>query len=191
MGEGTTSASQTRTAKAAGTRVGSTSSRITELEPELERIAEASGCELVHAELKGGTLRLFLDKPEGATPGGVTLSDCEHVSKQVSAWLDVVDFGKSRYVLEVSSPGLDRQLYRPRDYERFVGRKTRVTLEDPGTGKRRTVVGRLESFERPEPVSGEIASEEDARVVVTVEPKGERLEVRLRDIRQARLEIEL
>ncbi len=181
MGEGTTGASQTRTAKAAGTAIGSTSSRLAELEPELERIAEAAGCELVHAELKGGTLRLFLDKPEG-----VTLSDCEHVSKQVSAWLDVVDFGKSRYVLEVSSPGLDRQLYRPRDYARFVGRKARVTLEDPETGKRKTVVGRLEGFERPEGVP-----EEDARVVVVAEPKEERLEVRLRDIRQARLEIEL
>ena len=188
MGEGTTGASQMRTAKAAG--IGSIG-RIAELEPELGRIAEAAGCELVHAELKGGTLRLFLDKPEGVTPGGVTLSDCEHVSKQVSAWLDVVDFGKSRYVLEVSSPGLDRQLYRPRDYARFVGRKARVTLEDPETGKRRTVSGRLESFERPEPVSGETATEEDARVVVIAEPKAERLEVRWRDIRQARLEIEL
>lgn len=175
MGEGTTGASETKTAKAGA------AGRLAELEPELERIAEAAGCELVHVELKGGTLRVFLDKPEG-----VNLSDCEYVSKQVSAWLDVVDFGKSRYVLEVSSPGLDRQLYRPRDYERFVGRKVRVTLEDPETGKRRTVVGRLDAFERPES-----ASEEDARVVVTAEPKEERLMVRLRDIRQARLEIEL
>jgi len=147
------------------------------------RIAEAAGCELWHVELKGGTLRLFLDKPEG-----VTLSDCEHVSKQVSAYLDVVDFGKRRYVLEVSSPGLDRQLHRPRHIERFVGRKLRVTLEDPETGRKRTVVGRLEAFERP---AGEEAPEEDARLVVATEPKGERLAVSWRDIRQARLEIEL
>jgi ribosome maturation factor RimP len=176
MGEGTTGASEKRTGQPAG--------RLAELRPELEQIAEATGCELYHVELKGGVLRIFLDKPEG-----VTLSDCEYVSKQVSAYLDVVDFGKSRYVLEVSSPGLDRQLYRPRDYERFVGSKVRVTVDDPATGKRKTVVGRLESFERPPAV--ETAPEEDARVVVVEEPKGERLEVKVREIRQARLEIEL
>lgn len=168
------------TGKTGGTAGGGTG-RMTALRPELERIAEAAGCELVHAELKGAALRLFLDRPEG-----VTLSDCEHVSKQVSAYLDVVDFGKSRYVLEVSSPGLDRQLYRARDYERFVGKKVRVTLDDPETGKRKTVVGRLESFERPEGVS-----DDEARVVVVAEPKGERYELRPREIRMARLEIEL
>src|SRR5437868_2319022 len=71
--------------------------RIAEIQPELEQIADAAGCELVHVEIKGGILRLFIDKPEG-----VTLADCEHVSKLASAWLDVVDFGKSRYLLEVS-----------------------------------------------------------------------------------------
>lgn len=180
MGEGTTGAGRTTTARTSGS-----AGKLGELRPEIERIAGAAGCELWHAELKGGTLRLFLDKPEG-----VTLSDCEHVSKQVSAYLDVVDFGKSRYVLEVSSPGLDRQLYQPGHYERFVGRKVRVTLEDPETGKRRTVTGRLEAFEKPEDAP-EDALEKTARVVVIEEPKGERLEVALRDIRQARLEIEL
>ncbi|HEX7186314.1 MAG TPA: ribosome maturation factor RimP [Thermoanaerobaculia bacterium] len=155
--------------------------RVAELRPELEQIAEAAGCELVHVEIKGGVLRLILDKPEG-----VSLGDCEHVSRQVSAFLDVADFGKSRYVLEVSSPGLDRPLYRPRDYERFLGRLARVTVEDPETGKKRTVIGRLQEFERPEG-----ASEEDARVIVVEEPRGERHEIALRNIRQARLEIEL
>ncbi len=179
MGEGTTGASQTTTARAAGT------GRLGELLPEIERIAEHSGCELWHAELKGGTLRVLIDKAEG-----VTLSDCEHVSKLVSAYLDVVDFGKSRYVLEVSSPGLDRPLHRLRHWESSVGRKVRVTLEDPQTGKRRTVTGRLEAFEKPEDTpEGDL--EKTARVVVIEEPKGERLEVALRDIRQARLEIEL
>jgi len=147
MGEGgTKGASETTTAKTAGRTGGLSAGRLAEIRPEIESIARASGCELWHAELKGGTLRLFLDKPEE----GVTLSDCEYVSKLVSAYLDVVDFGKSRYVLEVSSPGLDRQLYRPDHFERFVGHKARVTLEDPVTGRRRTVVGRLEAFERPE-----------------------------------------
>jgi len=154
---------------------------IAELQPELESIVESAGCELVHAEVKGGILRLFIDRPEG-----VSLGDCEHVSKLASAWLDVVDFGQSRYVLEVSSPGLDRQLYRARDYARFVGRKVRVTMDDPETRRKRTVVGRLEAFDLP---AG--APEGEARVVVVAEPKGERHEVSLRDIRQARLEIEL
>jgi ribosome maturation factor RimP len=155
--------------------------RIAEIQPELEQIAEAAGCELVHVEIKGGVLRLFIDKPEG-----VSLADCEHVSKLASAWLDVMDFGKSRYVLEVSSPGLDRQLYKARDYARFVGRKVRVTVEDPETRKKKTVVGRLEAFDLAEG-----APEGDARVAVAVEPKGERLEVSLKDIRVARLEVEL
>ena len=155
--------------------------RLEELRPELEQIADSAGCELVHAELKGAVLRLFIDRPEG-----VTLADCEHVSRQVSAFLDVVDFGPGRYVLEVSSPGLDRQLYRARDWERFVGRRVRVTMGDPATGKKRTVVARLDAFDRPEGVS-----DEDARAVLVEEPKGERTEVRLRDVRQARLEIEL
>jgi ribosome maturation factor RimP len=156
--------------------------RIAELQPELESIADSAGCELVHAEIRGGTLRLVLDKPEG----GISLADCEHVSKLASAWLDVVDFGKSRYVLEVSSPGLDRPLYRARDYTRFLGSLVRVTLEDPETRRKRTVVGRLQAFELPEG-----APEGDARVVVVEEPKGERHEMSYRDIRQARLEIEL
>jgi ribosome maturation factor RimP len=156
--------------------------RIAELQPELESIADSAGCELVHAEIRGGTLRLVLDKPEG----GISLADCEHVSKLASAWLDVVDFGKSRYVLEVSSPGLDRPLYRPRDYTRFLGSLVRVTVEDPETRRKRTLVGRLQAFELPEG-----APEGDARVVVVEEPKGERHELSYRDIRQARLEIEL
>jgi ribosome maturation factor RimP len=156
------------------------SSRIDEVRPEIEKIAEATGCELVHAELKGGTMRLFLDKPEG-----VSLADCEHVSKLVSAYLDVVDFGKGRYLLEVSSPGLDRQLYRPRDYERFLGRLARVALTEPETGVRRTVVGRLQELLPSE------TSEDDRVLVVVDEKSGERTETRLRDIRSARLEIEL
>src|SRR5215211_6905337 len=83
MGEGgTKGASEMTTAKTVARAGGSTAGRLADIRPEIESIAEASGCELWHAELKGGTLRLFLDKPEG-----VTLSDCEHVSKLVSAYL--------------------------------------------------------------------------------------------------------
>ncbi|HEX6904597.1 MAG TPA: ribosome maturation factor RimP [Thermoanaerobaculia bacterium] len=161
-----------------------TPDRIAELTPELEQIAAASGCELVHAELKGGVLRVFVDKPEGQ--GGVTLEDCSHVSRQISALLDVLDFGKSRYILEVSSPGLDRQLYKPRDYERFAGRLARVTLDDPETGKKATVTARLQGLRTTEGTA-----EENAAVVLADDRTGERWEVPLKNVKTARLEIEL
>ena len=149
---------------------------------EFESIADSAGLELVHAEFAGGNLRLFIDRADG----GVTLSDCEHVSKMVSALLDVVDFGRQRYMLEVSSPGLDRQLYRPRDYERFAGHKVRVTFFARGEGGgKRTVVGRLEALRAagPEGSQGEIT--------VTVDADGERLDIPLADVQMARLEVEL
>lgn len=151
-----------------------------ELWDEIDSIAERTGCELVHAEFRGGTLRVTLDRPEG----GVTLADCEHVSKQVSALLDVLDFGRERYVLEVTSPGLDRQLYRPKDYQRFVGSKVRVTYLEPDGGKKRTLVGRLEEMRPAGPAGAE------GEITVTTED-GERLDLPLPSIQVARLEIEL
>lgn len=156
--------------------------RVEELLPELEKVAESAGCELVHVELKGAVLRLFLDKPEG-----VTLADCERVAKQASPLLDVLDFGSRRYVLEVSSPGLDRELYRPKDYERFVGRLARLTLTDPETGKRRTLVARLHEF-RPAPEGGD---EGGAEVVLADDKTGAQEVILLRAVKTARLEVEL
>ena len=160
-----------------------TPSRIAEIAPEIEQIAQGVGCELVHAELKGGVLRIFVDRPDG---GGVTLADCEQVSRQVSALLDVLDFGPGRYVLEVSSPGLDRQLYRPSDYERFAGRLARVTYEDPGTGKKRTDVGRLQGLRRADG-----GPDENALVLLGDDRSGEMREIPLKNVKLARLEIEL
>jgi ribosome maturation factor RimP len=157
-----------------------------ELIAELEDIAEATGCELVHAEFKGGVLRLFIDRPEG----GVDLSDCERISKHVSALLDVVDFSDSRYVLEVSSPGLDRELYRPRDWERFTGHRVRVTFTDPDTGDKRTVIGRLEGF-APEPEGTPAEDARRGRAEVWVDDTGEHLVLSLDEIRTGRLEVEL
>jgi ribosome maturation factor RimP len=147
-----------------------------ELEAELAAIARASDLELARVEVKGNVLRLVLDRVEGEA--GVTLSDCETVARQVSGLLDVVDYGRNRYVLEVSSPGLDRELYGPRDYARFAGRLARVTLED-GEGKKRTVVGRLQGLQT-----------ETGTVTLDVEGQGE-LAVALDRIRKAKLEIEL
>jgi len=192
-----------------------------EIEAEIAEIAAACGCELIHAEWKGGVLRLVLDRPPAATAGdvaagapsspasplpkvpqapeapevaGVSLADCEHVAKQTSALLDVLDFGNGRYLLEVSSPGLDRQLYRPGDYRRFLGRLARVTYfeaalpadaADPGVPRRRTVVARLSEFHPS-------AGAQDAGAVTLIDDRtGERLTLKLEDIRLARLEVEL
>lgn len=146
-----------------------------DLERELAAVAEGTGCELVHAEFKGGVLRLFIDRTEG-----VTLADCETVSRQASALLDVLDFGAGRYLLEVSSPGLDRQLYRARDYQRFVGRKVRVTWFEGG-GKR-TAVGRLAAFD---PAGGGTATVAEEGAAAASH------DIPLADIAVARLEIEI
>ena len=96
-----------------------------------ERVALDHGLELVHAEVAGPEgkpiLRVFIDKPEG-----VTHEDCSTVSLHLGTVLDVEDFIHSPYTLEVSSPGLERGLYKRQDYERFAGRmakmKSRVAI---------------------------------------------------------------
>ncbi len=151
--------------------------RITpELRQELAEIAQARDCELLEAEFVSGTLRLFLDRAEG-----VRLEDCEAVSRDVSALLDVAEFGSGRYTLEVSSPGLDRKLYGPRDYERFSGRKVRVRFVDPATGRRATVVATLAQW----------LPEDGGSIVVVGEGQTEPRRIRLEDIQLIRLEMEL
>src|SRR5512142_3138695 len=87
----------------------------------VERVAADQRLEVVDVEFRGGgkarMLRIFIDKPEG-----VTHADCEAVSREVSTILDVEDaVPGGSYTLEVSSPGLDRKLSKPADFERFVG----------------------------------------------------------------------
>jgi ribosome maturation factor RimP len=100
-----------------------------------ERVALDHGLELVHAEVAGPEgkpiIRIFIDKPEG-----VTHSDCSEVSLHVGTVLDVEDFIHSPYTLEVSSPGLERGLYKRRDYERFAGRAARMKSRTPVNGQR-------------------------------------------------------
>lgn len=101
------------------------------LAPTVERL----GYELsdLEAELGGrnGVLRLFIDKPDG-----VGLEDCEFVSRQVSALLDVEDPMPGHYVLEVSSPGLDRKLTKIEHFQRFMGQDVRVKMRFPIEGRR-------------------------------------------------------
>jgi ribosome maturation factor RimP len=109
-----------------------------------ERVAATGGLEVVEIELRGGgksrMLRVFLDKP-----AGVTHEDCAQFSREFGAILDVEDVVPGSYVLEVSSPGLDRKLTSAADYERFAGSKVKLMTREPVNGNRH-FEGRLESF---------------------------------------------
>jgi ribosome maturation factor RimP len=106
------------------------------IEEIAQRVAESEGIELVEVEVKGGGsqrfVRISIDKP-----AGVTHADCEMMSQQVGTILDVEDVVPGgRYTLEVSSPGIERKLLKPQDYQRFLGRKIRAGLREPLDGQR-------------------------------------------------------
>lgn len=109
-------------------------------------ILESLHIELVEIEFKrtgrNAVLRLFIDKD-----GGVNLDDCSAVSHELSMILDVEDFIPCEYTLEVSSPGLDRPLKTPADYERFTGRLVKVRTYEPfpddAGNRRKTFLGTL------------------------------------------------
>ena len=100
-----------------------------------EQVAVDHGLELVHAEIAGPDghpiVRVFIDKP-----GGVSHDDCSEVSVHLGTVLDVEDFIHSAYTLEVSSPGLERGLYKRADYERFAGSQARIKVRTPVSGQR-------------------------------------------------------
>jgi len=96
-----------------------------------ERVAHSLGLEVVDVEWKVGRdrfLRVYIDKPVG-----VSHKDCEALSNQLSVLLDVEDLipGQQHYILEVSSPGLDRKLTKPAEFERFAGRLARISTIEP------------------------------------------------------------
>jgi ribosome maturation factor RimP len=97
---------------------------------------EGLGYELSDLELKiggrDGVVRLFIDKPDGT----VDLQDCEVVSRQVSAYLDVEDPIPGHYALEVSSPGLDRKLTKLEHFQKVMGEDIRIKLRFPVAGRR-------------------------------------------------------
>lgn len=98
-------------------------------------LCEAEGLELVHVEYlrdRGGrVLRVFIDRPEG-----VTVDDCARISRQLSDWLDVAVEDVGPYSLEVSSPGPERPLGKISDYERFPGRKAKISITPPRQGRK-------------------------------------------------------
>jgi ribosome maturation factor RimP len=101
----------------------------------IERVTSREGLELVHWEIVGPrnnfVLRIYIDKP-----GGVNHGDCETVSNQVGTLLDVEDLIAHHYTLEVSSPGVERGLYKAGDYERFAGNRVRLRTAEPINGQR-------------------------------------------------------
>ena len=145
------------------------------VEREVESRIEQLGFELVEMERAGSKarpiLRIRIDRP--GSDAGVTLDDCSHVSRELETFLDENPDVGERYVLEVSSPGVERPLVRRSDYERFAGKeiavKTNQAVED--LGKR--VEGVLRGI--------------DERGVVTLEVNGRAIEVPHDQIKKANL----
>jgi ribosome maturation factor RimP len=140
-----------------------------------DRVAASEGLALVDVELKGGgsnaLLRVFIDKATG-----VSHADCQLVSEQLSALLDVEDPFPGKYVLEVSSPGLDRKLTKGSDFTYFVGRRARVVVRE-AVQDQKVFEGRLAGFE-------------NGRVRLDLGDRGLQ-ELDLANIRKAQLVVEL
>lgn len=152
------------------------------LEGDIDEVLARLGFELVVLERGGGhrkeNLRLRIDRRGGTDPeaGGVSVQDCARVSRTLHEWLaDRHDVPQS-YDLEVSSPGVERPLVRPRDYERFAGREVRLKGYGPLHEERKILEGELIGLE---------AADGDDRVLLRVD--GERVEVSLGSVATARL----
>ncbi len=140
-----------------------------------ERVGASENIEVVDVQLLGGgnsrLLRIFIDKPEG-----VTHADCEFISQNAGTILDVEDvIPGGKYTLEVSSPGVERKLSRPREFERFSGRKIKVVLREAVEGQRHWA-GLLKSF---------------AEGTITLEPSpGKSVQIPLEQVEKANLKFE-
>jgi ribosome maturation factor RimP len=137
----------------------------------LEPAIEALGYQFVGVEYRSGgpggaLLRVYIDNEQG-----ITADDCERVSYQVSGLLDVNDPIPGHYTLEVSSPGLDRLLFRREDYERFAGNLVKLRMAVPQQGRRK--------------YQGRLLRLEDGNVVV--DQDGDEVTLALDQIEQARL----
>ena len=140
-----------------------------------EQAAIDHGVELVHAEVAGPEgqpmVRVFIDKP-----GGVTHDDCSGVSTQLGTVLDVEDFIHSAYTLEVSSPGIERGLYKRADYERFAGSQAKIKARTPVKGQRN--------------FRGRIIGVEDDNVILEDRTSG-RVKIPIDEIAKANLEVDV
>ena len=126
----------------------------TQIYKQVEEISESlvvsEGMELVDLEYRREgprwMLRLFIDKG-----GGVTVDDCARISRELGDLLDVKDLIPQAYVLEVSSPGLNRRIRKKKDFSRFAGQKVQLLLVSPKDGRRK-IVGDLVGVEGEEVV---------------------------------------
>ena len=141
-----------------------------QVEEICESLVVSEGMELVDLEYRREgprwMLRLFIDKE-----GGVNIDDCARISRELGDLLDVKDVIPQAYVLEVSSPGLNRRIRKKEDFSRFVGQKVQLWLVSPKDGRRKIV--------------GDLVGVEGEEVVVTA-PEG-RISVALTDIAKANL----
>ena len=141
----------------------------------IEPVINALGLELFDLEvgkMRGkGLLRVFIDKEEG-----VTIDDCERVSREIAVVLDVEDPIPYSYVLEVSSPGLDRPLKGPADFKRYTGNTVRVITTDP--------------IDKQTFFVGKIAMAGDSEVMLDL-PKNNKVTIPYEMISRARLEVEI
>ncbi len=142
-----------------------------DLTPLFEPVVESMGYELVGVEFEGagghGTLRVYIDREQG-----VSLDDCAAISHQISGILDVEEPIKQAYDLEISSPGIERPLFKLADFERFAGRAAKIKLAVDLQG-RKNFKGRLQGVA-------------DTRMVV-IEVDGEAFHLPFADIARANL----
>lgn len=126
--------------------------------PEIDRAVEARlgemGFELVDVRWGGSVrrpqLRVRIDRPGSTAGHGVTIDDCASVSRALESWLDTLEEMPERYVLEVSSPGVDRPLLHGRDFQRFRGERVAVKGHDVLAGRARRLEGELLGLDEDE-----------------------------------------
>ena len=107
----------------------------------IEPVLADLGYRLVRVKLSGATLQIMAERPDGS----FTIDDCEKASRAISPLLDVADVIATRYQLEVSSPGIDRPLVRPADFETWTGHEAKIEMAVPVAGRKR-FRGDLEGF---------------------------------------------
>ncbi len=151
------------------------------LEQALEQRVEELGFELVELERAGSrtrpVLRLRVDRPDSEPGHGITIDECAEVSRAIGPLLDERLGGGASYVLEVSSPGIERPLTRSRDFRRFAGREVALKGYGPLAGRGRRLEGELLGLTR----SGE---EERIRLRLA---DGDEVEVPRSDVARAQL----
>jgi ribosome maturation factor RimP len=155
---------------------------VPEIDQELEHRVEDLGYELVEIRWGGSgrrpMLKVRIDRLDSAPGSGVTVDECAEVSRALEPWLDEREDLSEKYVLEVSSPGVDRPLVRARDFERFRGEQVAVKGKEVLLGRSTRLEGELLGLE------DEGTENESVRLRL---PDGEEVRVPRSEIRKAHL----